>query len=204
MSSSPKLAREPQPFPYTEAGATQDAPVAQAAEIERREQSARAAGFEMGAAQAKAAAAAELARTRQAVEQALEAFAAERARYYHKVEGEVVSLALSIARHILHREAVIDPLLLAGMVRVALDQIEGSTRTRVRIHPQQVAEWRACFASNASGRQSPELVEDPALEPGRCVLETDLGTTELGVEVQFKEVERGLLDLLAQRPGALP
>lgn len=206
MSSSPKLAREPQPFPYAETAAAKDGggTAAEAAEIERREQAARTAGFEAGSAQAKAAAAAELTRTRQAVDQALSAFAGERARYYHKVEGEVVHLALSIARHILHREAAIDPLLLSGIVRVALDKVEASTRTRLRIHPQQVPEWRACFTENASGRQLPEFVEDSSLAPDRCILETDLGTTELGIEVQFKEIERGLLDLLAQRPGCLP
>jgi flagellar biosynthesis/type III secretory pathway protein FliH len=49
-------------------------------------------------------------------------------------------------------------------------------------------------------RVVPEVVDDPSLPLERCVLETSLGQTELGVEPQLKEIERGLLDLLAQRP----
>jgi flagellar assembly protein FliH len=43
-------------------------------------------------------------------------------------------------------------------------------------------------------------VEDSALEPERCVLETSMGTAQLGVEVQLKEIEQGFMDLLAARP----
>jgi flagellar assembly protein FliH len=41
-----------------------------------------------------------------------------------------------------------------------------------------------------------------SLEANNCILETDLGTTELGIETQLKEIEKGFFDLLAQRPEA--
>jgi flagellar biosynthesis/type III secretory pathway protein FliH len=44
------------------------------------------------------------------------------------------------------------------------------------------------------------VIEDPSLDVHRCVLQTVLGTTELGIESQLKEVEQGLFDLMAQRP----
>jgi flagellar assembly protein FliH len=34
------------------------------------------------------------------------------------------------------------------------------------------------------------------------VLETELGETEIGLEAQLKEIERGFFDLLAQRPDS--
>ena len=48
-----------------------------------------------------------------------------------------MQLALSIARKILHREAQLDPLLLAGIVRVALEKIDGATEVVLRVHPQK-------------------------------------------------------------------
>jgi hypothetical protein len=36
------------------------------------------------------------------------------------------------------------------------------------------------------------------------VVETDLGTASLGFEAQLKEVEQGMLDLLALRPELSP
>ena len=48
----------------------------------------------------------------------------------------------------------------------------------------------------------PEIVEDASVLPQSCILETDMGSTELGIETQLKEIENGLFDLLAQRPQA--
>ena len=47
-----------------------------------------------------------------------------------------------------------------------------------------------------------EVKGDPAIEAHNCVLETELGVTELGLDAQLKEVEQGFFDLLAHRPTA--
>ncbi len=36
----------------------------------------------------------------------------------------------------------------------------------------------------------------------RCMLETEFGSTEIGLETHLKEIEQGFFDLLAQRPGS--
>jgi flagellar assembly protein FliH len=167
-----------------------------------REAALRQAGRQEGEAAARVRYDEQLAQVRDGVRAALDDFTRERASYYRSVEAEVVQLALSIARKILHREARADPLLLAGVVRVVLDQIENNTKVTVRVHPQQVADCREFFAKCMDPQRIPEVVEDSALEPDRFVLHTELGTTELGIEAQFKEIEQGLLDLLAQRPQA--
>ena len=41
---------------------------------------------------------------------------------------------------------------------------------------------------------------DATLGPGHCILETELGSTDLTLESQLKEIEQGFFDLLAQRP----
>jgi flagellar assembly protein FliH len=41
---------------------------------------------------------------------------------------------------------------------------------------------------------------DPSLGLGHCTLETELGSTDLTLESQLKEIEQGFFDLLAQRP----
>jgi flagellar assembly protein FliH len=166
------------------------------------ERSAHEAGRQEGEMQARAAFDQQLAQVRESVRAALQAFAGERAAYYRQVEIEVVELALSLARKILHREAQVDPLLLAGMVRVALDKIESGTKVVVRVHPEQVSDCRGYFARTLEPGEVPEVVEDAAIARDCCVLQTGLGTTELGLEVQLKEIEKGLMDLMARRPEA--
>ena len=65
----------------------------------------------------------------------------------------MVRLALSIARKILHREAQMDPLLLAGVVRVALDQMQAGTRVLLRTSPASARTWTAS-APHISGHRA--------------------------------------------------
>jgi flagellar assembly protein FliH len=169
----------------------------------QREAAARETGRREGEAQGRAAGEQHLAQIRESVGAALAGFARDRAQYYQQVESEVVQLALSMARKILHREAQVDPLLLAGMVRVTLEKIESATKVVVRVHPRQVSECRSYFAQHMEASQVPDVVEDPAMQTDHCVLQTALGTTEVGVEVQLKEIEQGLFDLLAKRPQSV-
>jgi flagellar assembly protein FliH len=146
----------------------------------------------------------QLSRERAAVAKALADFSRERAAYYQKIEEEAVRLALSIARKVLHREAQVDPLLLMGIVRVALERIEGATGVVLAVHPQAAADWRSYLALRMDPGDLPEIVEDAAMALGQCELRTSMGTAELGLEVQLKEIEQGLMDLLAARPPGKP
>jgi flagellar assembly protein FliH len=47
---------------------------------------------------------------------------------------------------------------------------------------------------------SPELVGNPGLKRGECALETEVGSTQICLETQLKEIEQGFFDLLDQRP----
>jgi flagellar assembly protein FliH len=171
--------------------------------LAQREAAAREVGRREGEAQGRAAGEQHLAEIRESVSAALAGFARDRVQYYRQVETEVVQLALAVARKILRREAQVDTLLLAAMVRITLEKMESRTKVVVRVNPEQAADWRGYFTHHMEASQMPDVVEDPAMHSDHCVLQTALGTTEVGVEVQLKEIEQGLLDLLAKRPTAV-
>jgi flagellar assembly protein FliH len=171
-------------------------------EASNRDSTIREQARHEGEARARADYESQLAQIRASLRDALAGFADERRAYYQQVEGEVVRLALSIARKVLHRESQLDPLLLAGMVHVALQKIESGTKTTMRVHPQQVSEFRSYFAHHMETQDTPEVLEDATVAKECCVLQTTLGTTEIGINAQLKEIEQGLCDLLASRPEA--
>jgi len=171
-----------------------------AARAAEREAQARALGRQQGELECRAKFEEQLGQERLGVALALSDFARGRAAFYRKIEEEAVRLALSIARKILHREAQVDPLLLMGIVRVALEKIEGATGVVLAVHPQHALEWHRYLASQMDPGDLPEIVEDPAMTLERCELRTSMGTAELGLEVQLKEIEQGLMDLLQARP----
>jgi len=144
----------------------------------------------------------QLAKERLNIAKALAGFTSDRAVYFEKIEEEVVQLALSIARKILHREAQLDPLLLAGIVRVALEKIDKATGVILRVHPQIAGDWRRYLSTHLDPADLPEIKEDPAQPLDSCTLETTMGVASFGLDIQLKEIEHGLMDLLAARPGA--
>jgi len=215
LTPAPRNRPEAVPFPYDEvasegghglpgipsAGIEGAGAAKLANQLLERETQSRALGRQQGELEARKKFEEQLARERVAITAALSEFAQERAIYYRKVEGEAVQLALSIARKILHREAQVDPLLLMGIVRVALGQIEGATEVVLAVNPQQSAEWRRYLASCVDPKNLPEIVDDAALATERCELRTSMGVAQIGAEVQLKEIEQGFADLLAARPG---
>jgi flagellar assembly protein FliH len=136
---------------------------------------------------------------RKAVSTACDEFVRERARYFAGVEAEVVKLALAIAARVLHREAKIDPLLLTGVVRVALEKVAEDSVTVLRVPPGAVEMWRDAFVTGSES--SLQIVGDERLSTGECVLDTNVGRVELGVSAQLEEIERGFFDLMQQRPA---
>ena len=134
-------------------------------------QMARDAGRQEGLSQARTDFEPQIAQLRGTVAQAVANFATERATYYQNVEREVVQLSLSIARKILHREAQMDPLLLAGMVRVALDKIEAGTKVVLRVHPRRRRRVASlfCDCANRSARCQPEVAADATLALDHCL-----------------------------------
>lgn len=166
---------------------------------EQAEKEAFERGLREGEIRARAAFDARAAGLQAAISQALNNFQKERDDYFGRIETEVVQLSLAIARKILHRESQIDPLLLTGLVHVALEKFDAGTRVRLRANPSDIHFWNEYFAQH-SGSGTPELIGDPALKPGECMLETEVGSTQISLETQLKEIEQGFFDLLEQRP----
>ena len=135
---------------------------------------------------------------RAAIARACERFAKERDRYFSEVEAEVVRLSLAIAARVLHRETRLDPLLLRGAVRVALERVQEDSTVTLRVPEGQVEKWKDILVEEH--RSEVTVASDRRLEEGECLLETSVGRVDLGVTAQLEEIEKGFFDLLHRRP----
>jgi len=118
----------------------------------------------------------------------------ERDRFLEAVEQEVVKLALAIAARILRREAQMDPLLLTGAVRVALGQMAGLTEVRLLVPAAEADLWAETVAALPNVAAKPLVVAAEEMRVGDCVIESKVGTVDLGVRSQLAEIERGFFD----------
>jgi flagellar assembly protein FliH len=129
---------------------------------------------------------------------AVASFEQARAAYFKDAESAVVRLALAIARRVLYRESHIDPLLLRGAVRVALEHAQEGTGCVLEVATGQHADWeRWLAAESAHPIEVRGLEEVPA---GHCRLLIGSSTADLSVDAQLSEIERGFFDLLQSRP----
>lgn len=143
----------------------------------------------------------ELARERSQVAAIMSGLQQERNEYFSKVEVQLVHFALAIAAKILHREAQVDRMVVAGLVKVMVEKLQQGTKVTVRVRPEVAESWRHYFHDNSNI----QVVQDFSLQqPTDCVFETELGTAEIGLDAQLKEIEKGFFDLLAQNPVQKP
>lgn len=118
-----------------------------------------------------------------------------RPRLRHEAEEDVVRLALAVARRVLHREITLDPAALRGIIRAALDGIDGRESVRIRVHPHTVEPLRR--AQEMVGPAAPwDVVGDPNVAVGALLLETSRGDLDASLETQLAEIERGFADRL--------
>jgi flagellar assembly protein FliH len=116
----------------------------------------------------------------------IEELGALRIELIHKTERQVVQLALAMARRIVHREIALDKELLAAMARVALDRLGANANATIRLHPDDYA---ATLASRtAGGADAIQVVPDPVVRRGGCLIQSDFGLIDVGVDAQVQEL----------------
>jgi flagellar assembly protein FliH len=121
-----------------------------------------------------------------------------RSKLRHEAEGDLIKLSLAIAKKVIHRELSTDPETLNGLVRVALEKIRFQEILRVRVHPQHQSVVQQ-MVTRMSGGTPLTVLADSRLPLGGVVVETTRGEFDSSVDVQLREIERGLTDRLAAR-----
>lgn len=127
---------------------------------------------------------------------ACNSFAKARERYFAEIEREVVQLSLAIAARVLQREVAMDPTLLAGVVRVALEKLADASGAALHVSAEAAALWQ-----KAMKPMGLRVEADVSLRAGEVQLHTTAGVAELGIEAQLVEIEQGFFDLMAKRPA---
>ena len=134
---------------------------------------------------------------RASISRTVEQFQQEKQVYFANLEQEVVKLSLAIAERVLCRESSMDPMLLAGAARVALEKIADGSDAVLRVSTEDVQQWNQAVLPSS---KSVTIEPDVELPRGECVLKTRSGTVQLGLKAQLQEIERGFFELMGRRP----
>jgi flagellar assembly protein FliH len=174
---------------------------------------ARAQGFEQGKQEGLAAGRQELAAAFDEVREVYKQVLAERQKILDAVEPQVARLALKVAEKIIGQEVKASGDSVVGVVRQAMAGLGTREEVKIRIHPHDypaVDENRKALERLVEGLKLLEVVSDPRIEQGSCVLETNLGNVDARISVQlealaqaFEKVAQGEEEGTGDEPQAL-
>lgn len=106
----------------------------------------------------------------------------------------VVPIAIKIAEHILRNEVTQKPEIILDRVRHTLEAVENETIFKIRINPGDL-EILESVETKLPQLASIELVSDPAIERGGCIVESSIGSIDATFSSLFEKIVQSLNNL---------
>jgi type III secretion protein L len=121
-----------------------------------------------------------------------------RDRMLRDAEREVIALALAIARKVLGREVAGGREAVVDLAAAALTEARTRRDVVLRVNPSDAAAIRASgerLSAALSGAPF-QVREDPSIEPGGAIVDTEGGRIDARVETQLEAIARALEEAL--------
>lgn len=120
---------------------------------------------------------------------------AARAAAMAAADGDILELALAVARKIIKIECQLDKRVILNNIREAIKRVNDKENVTLVISPEDlrtVEENRDRILQAIAGLKHMKVVEDPAIEQGGLVIETNYGTIDACISSQLAELEKRL------------
>jgi type III secretion protein L len=120
----------------------------------------------------------------------------QREDFLAKHEAELVKLAVAIARRIIGPSLEMNPGTVLQTAKEALRGVRSERRIIIKVNPSDEDALREQAASlKMLGAEMGELViiGNPSIEPGGCIVESDLGVIDAQISTQLASIENALL-----------
>lgn len=110
-----------------------------------------------------------------------------------EVEPEVIEVLKILIRKIILKEAKLDEELVIRVIKTAIKKLEERSKIVVRVNPEdlpEVVDRREEFFKSIEGLKELEIIEDPRVGKGGCIVEGGLGVVDARIEKQVEEIEK--------------
>ncbi len=119
----------------------------------------------------------------------------ERQNLYHQFEQDLVDLALDIAKKVVYDSLEQDDEVLRNIIESTLRKVQGKARIKLRISTddrQRIEDLKEAFMSKLQSIDDIEIIEDQQIGPGSCIIETENGVIDGGIQTRIDEIEMAL------------
>ena len=119
----------------------------------------------------------------------------ERKKIIKDAEGEILRLALKVAEQIIRSEVSLHRDVSLNIVTEAINRVSDREQVIVRVNREDaeyIKRYKDRLAGILDGVKSFSVLEDSAIEPGGCIVETNLGYVDARISTKLKSIEEAL------------
>jgi flagellar assembly protein FliH len=119
----------------------------------------------------------------------------ERKRIIKDAESELLRLSLKIAEQIIRSEVSLHRDVSLNIVSEAIGRVSDREQIIVRVNrddAEYLKRYKERLAGMLDGVKSFSIIEDSNIEPGGCVIETNLGFIDARIATKLKSIEESL------------
>jgi len=167
------------------------------AEADGVREEAKAAGREEG----RAEAASHIAEAMETLNQAIK----ERKQIIKDSEAEILRLSLKVAEQIIRSEVSLHRDVCLNIVSEAIARVSDREQIIVKVNREDaeyLKRYKDRLTSMLDGVKSFSIIEDSTIEPGGCVIETNLGFVDARISTKLKAIEEALKKVSAEEEQA--
>ena len=100
-------------------------------------------------------------------------------------QSQLIEMATLIAEKVIQKQIETDPTLINSVIEGTFDKISGSDRIIFKINPADsdaVTAFQPTIESRLVGVEKISIQQDSTIEPGGCIIETDLGFVDVTIQ----------------------
>lgn len=113
-------------------------------------------------------------------------------------EGQLVDVAISIAKRIIKKFTEDDKAIVIRNIQEALKRIKARTKIIIHVNVDDLevsSRHKDEFYKMCSKIEGVEILEDPNVDIGGCIVETDFGDIDARISTQLNEIETAVKDV---------
>jgi len=119
----------------------------------------------------------------------------ERKKIVKDSEGEILRLALKVAEQIIRSEVSMHRDVSLNIVSEAIGRVSDREQIIVRVNREDaefLKRYKDRLAGMLDGVKSLSIIEDSNIEPGGCIIETNLGFIDARISTKIRSIEEAL------------
>lgn len=161
--------------------------------VDKLREAARREGFAQGLEEAAREAAGLLERGQRDIDSLLGEAGRERDRMLRELEPKILTLAIEVAEKILGYELDNHERAYMSMLQTALANVKSENHVTLRVNPSEYVRFfksRKVTMHTAAGSIEADVINDPTVGYGGCLIETESGAIDAGASAQLDQVAR--------------